>query len=639
MDRKNLIGIILIMILFLVWAQINNSTAKKLKEKEQSEQTRTQTEITEDNYNEDTTINKESTSSELPINTESIRENLQSDEYQEELNKRLVSQYGVFSKSATGDEKTFTLENELISIQFSSKGAFIQKAVLVNYDQWAEDSLRNRSADLLQLLNDPKNKFYYILPILNTPEGTVRTQDLYFEGELIENKLMFTANTNDGGYFRQIYTLDPDSYNLQYEIQIKGLENSWKRDHESVELYWENWLKRLELNTGFEKNYSTIYYRPTDASPDYCSCRSDDLATAKNKPIKWFSHANQFFNSSLIANTSFANGEFSTRMLPDEAPNLKVTTARIQVPFSPTNPQFAMNLYVGPNEFDRLRSYHEYLEDIIPYGSSIFGSINRWIIRPLFNFLSNYIVSAGLVILALTLIVKLLLSPLTYKMLHSQSKMGALKPEMAQIKEKYKDDAQQIQVETMKLYREYGVNPLGGCMPMLLQMPIWFALYRFFPAAIDFRQKSFLWADDLSSYDVFMYLPFNIPFYGEHVSLFTLLWAGTTVAYTYYNSKVMDMSNINPAMKYMQYLMPIMFIFFFNSFAAGLATYLFFSNVLNIGQIIITKNYLINHDKIRAELEVNKKKPKKKTGFAARLEEAMKQQQQIKASQEKGKKK
>jgi YidC/Oxa1 family membrane protein insertase len=220
-------------------------------------------------------------------------------------------------------------------------------------------------------------------------------------------------------------------------------------------------------------------------------------------------------------------------------------------------------------------------------------------------------------------------------MLYSQSKMAALKPQIEQLKAKFKSDPQQQQVETMKMYREFGVNPLGGCLPMLAQMPIWFALYRFFPASIEFRQAPFLWATDLSSYDVITKLPFEVPFgFGSHLSLFTLLWAITTLIYTYFNTKDMDMS-ANPAMKYMQYIMPLFFLGFFNSYASGLTAYLLFSNVINIGQTVVTKKFVIDHDKIKTKLEANKAKPKKKSGFQARLENALKEQQKIQAQRAK----
>jgi YidC/Oxa1 family membrane protein insertase len=234
----------------------------------------------------------------------------------------------------------------------------------------------------------------------------------------------------------------------------------------------------------------------------------------------------------------------------------------------------------------------------------------------------------GVVILLLTLLVKLLLFPLTYKMVYSQARMSALKPKIDELRKKLGDDQQALSVETMRLYSEFKVNPLGGCLPIFLQMPIWFALYRFFPAAIEFRQAGFLWASDLSSYDVAVHLPTMVPGFGNHISAFTLIWVVTTLWYTWYTMKQMDSSAMaNPAMKYLQYFMPLIFMFFFNSFASGLTLYLCFSNLLNIGQTVVTKQFLIDHEKIKLELEANKNKPKKTTGFRARLEQAMKEAQ------------
>jgi YidC/Oxa1 family membrane protein insertase len=306
---------------------------------------------------------------------------------------------------------------------------------------------------------------------------------------------------------------------------------------------------------------------------------------------------------------------------------------------NPKSGQIDQRMYVGPNDFEAMKAMGQELEDVIPYGWSIFGTINRWIIRPVFAFFSTYLGSLGVAIIILTFVIKLALYPLTYKMLHSQAKMAALKPEIAKIKEKNKDDSSAQQMETMKLYREFGVNPLGGCMPMVLQMPIWFALYRFFPASIEFRQESFLWAKDLSTYDVFLELPFYIPAYGSHVSLFTLLWAISLFGYTMYNMRNMDTSMMqsNPMMKYMQYLMPVMFLFFLNSYSSGLTCYLLFSNIFNISQTAITKSFIFNDEKIKAELNRNKEKPKKKSGFRARLEKAMEEQRKIQ-EKKKGKK-
>jgi YidC/Oxa1 family membrane protein insertase len=453
--------------------------------------------------------------------------------------------------------------------------------------------------------------------------------------ESTANSLTLRANTNKGAYFEQTYSLTDGTYLIDYDINFKGMNGIIDRNAETLKLTWVNYLDKLERNTTYEQRYSTVYFRTSDEETDYCSCTGDDTEEVDDQRIKWVSSANQFFNSSLIAEQTFESATLETRMLPEEAEDLKLIVSEINIPFEHSSQEtFAMDFYVGPNEFDRLQAIGNGLSDIIPFGWSIFGTINRWIIRPLFGFLSGFIGSKGIVILFLTVIVKLLLYPLTYKMLYSQSKMGALKPRIEGLKDRYKEDSQQQQVETMKLYREFGVNPLGGCMPMVLQMPIWFALYRFFPAAIEFRQAGFLWATDLSSFDVIMRLPFEIPLgFGSHLSLFTLLWAITTLIYTYYNTKHMDMS-ANPAMKYMQYLMPLFFMGFFNSFASGLTCYLLFSNLFNIGQTLVTKNYIIDKQKIERELEAYKKKPKKKGGFQQRLEDALKEQQKVQAQRE-----
>lgn len=624
MDRNTVIGLVLIFVLFFVWAQMNSPSEEELAEQQRIEQEAKG----EQSENMDTSVPQQDAASEQADVPQ--RENL-TPSSDSAVDQRTKSMFGPFYPAALGEEKTVVLENELFIVSFSNKGGVVSEVELKEYDEVTRLEDKTEVKSPVKFQNSEKNRFNYVLPVAGALDNKVNTADLYFEVEQLENRVIFKAPTDNGGYFVQEYSIEPGTYNISYNIRAEGLDAVLSRDAEAIELQWENWLNRIELNTDFEKTYSTVYFRPVDANPDYCNCRGDDLETA-DENIQWFSHANQFFNSSLLAKTQFGPGQFETQMLEDGAESLKVVRTKVSVPLSVRNPNFDMDYYIGPNEFKNLRSYGVYLEDIIPFGTSIFGSINRWIIRPMFTWLSGWIASAGLVIFMLTLIVKLLMYPLTYKMLHSQSKMGALKPEMAQLKEKHKDDQQQQQVETMKLYREFGVNPLGGCLPMLLQMPIWFALYRFFPAAIEFRQEGFWWATDLSSYDAFFWLPFEIPFYGEHVSMFTLLWAVTTVAYTYYNTKMMDMTGaMNPMMKYMQYFMPLMFIVFFNSFAAGLACYLFFSNVLNVSMIVVTKNYLIDHDKIRRKMDEYRTKPKKKTGFGARLEKAMKEQQKIQA--------
>jgi len=302
-----------------------------------------------------------------------------------------------------------------------------------------------------------------------------------------------------------------------------------------------------------------------------------------------------------------------------------------------------MMFYLGPNDYDELVQLDIQLERIIPFGWSIFGWINRSVIRPMFNFFATFVPNYGVIILILTLLIRSAMYPLQRKMLVSSTKMSLLRPDLEKLKKDYENDPQQLQMAQMKLYQQYGVNPLGGCLPMLLTMPIWIALYRFFPSSIEFRQQGFLWADDLVSYDSILDLGFNIPFYGDHVSLFTFLWAISMVGYLYYNNKHM---NMNPGgtganmkmMRVMQYAFPVIFFFALNGWASGLTAYMLFSNVLNIAQTFITKNYLIDKDKLRKQMEKKKEEKKKnpKKGMWDQYEDMLKKQQDAK---NKGKKK
>ncbi len=627
MDKNSIIGLILIGALFLFWIQVNAPTPEELAERRIQDSISNlaaemplETKVAE----QDANLTGTTPVAALPDSLKQVQ---------------LAGRFGAFSASAAGTEEIEVLENDLIKVSFSTKGGRITEVLLKDYHKilTAEDGTESKGS--LSILEDPKNKFEYLLPVAGVAGGFVNTGDLFFKARKEGQSIIFQAPVASGGYFEQRYTIGAD-YTLAYDLRFEGLNQVIPTSTSTIQLNWINYLDKLEKNEQYERYYTSIYYKEVEEDPDYCNCRSDDEVNLNEQKVEWISHSNQFFNSTLIAkDKKFNSANLETVMEEEGSEDLKKLKSLITLPYaSNQTEQIAMNLYLGPNKFEELAAFDNGMENIIPFGWSIFGTINRWVIRPLFNTLSGFIGNMGIVILVLTFFIKLVLYPLTYKMLYSQSKMGALKPQIASMKEKFGDDAQKQQLETMKLYREFGVSPLGGCMPMVIQMPIWFALYRFFPASIDFRQANFLWATDLSSYDVAMSLPFEIPFYGAHVSLFTLLWAGTTLIYTYYNTKHMDMT-ANPAMKYMQYGMPVMFLFFFNNFASGLTCYLLFSNLFNIAQTIITKNFIINQDKIKAELEAYRKKPKKKGGFQARLESAMKEQQRIQKEREATKKK
>ena len=634
MDRNTIIGIILIFLLFLVWQQFFVAPEAK---KQAEEQKRIQ-----DSIELAAQMRGDSLNAAEPAAQDSVAEEQQPAAVDsvvlDSVNaSRLATDYGPFATAAAGAEAFYTLENDVLRLKFSNLGGRIVEAELKNFQKVSEGEDKKEIKSPLILLEDEKNKFEYLLPVTDVPGGVVRTSELYFTASKTKDAITFRANAGNGRYFEQTYSIGPGgSYNLEYDLKMEGLNAVLSNRAQAITLNWVNFLDKLEKNTRYERTYSTAYYKPVDGNYSYCSYTSSDTEDVTDQKIKWVSHSNQFFNSALIAETGFNGALLEAEQLEEDAADLKKLSTELSIPYEGAGSQaFSMDFYIGPNEFKRLRAMGHELEDVIPFGWSIFGTINRWVIRPIFNFLLSFIGSKGIAILALTFFVKLALYPLTYRMLYSQSKMGALKPRIEGLKDKFKEDQQQQQMETMKLYREFGVNPLGGCMPMVLQMPIWFALYRFFPAAIEFRQASFLWATDLSSYDVFVRLPFEIPLgFGSHLSLFTLLWAVTTLIYTYYNTRHMDMS-ANPAMKYMQYLMPVMFLGFFNSFASGLTCYLLFSNLFNIAQTVITKNYIIDQEKIKAELEAYKKKPKKKkSSFQQRLEEAMKEQQKVQAERQ-----
>ena len=552
--------------------------------------------------------------------------------------------YGSFAPAAIGSSKTYTLENPNVKIEFSNKGGNIISAHLKDYKSSALVDGEDIGYTPLYFMNDGRNRFNYKLSTPNVPTRIINTEELYFTPTQSGNSISFKAKTSDGGYIEQSYTLADDGYNVDYDLNLVGMNQHLDTGRKSVTLEWDSYLNRLEKNNKFEQTYSTVYFRDNqDEDVDYCRCVSDADEDLSEDKIDWIANVNQFFNTSLITtNTPFTGGKFETKMIDQESDSdkaLKLIKSEIEMPYDQSaNQSITMKMYIGPNKFENLKEYGVELEEIIPYGTSIFGSINRWFIRPFFGFLSGFIGSKGIVILVLIFLIKMALYPLMYKMLASQAKMGALKPEIAKLTEKYKEEPQKKQMETMKIYQQYSVSPFGGCMPMIAQMPIWYAMFRFFPASIEFRQEPFLWATDLSSYDVFFQHGVDIPFLGNRISLFTLLWAATTLIYTYYNTKHMDMS-ANPAMKYVQYFMPVMFLGFFNSYASGLTTYMFFSNLINILQTVITKKFVFDDEKILSELNIQKEKPKKKNSFAQRLQEQMRQAQAVQEQQAKAKNK
>lgn len=625
MDRNQTVGIVLIIGLVLMWSFFTSPSKEEIEANNRIQDSIAfeQQKVLEDQQSPTGTA----ADTEEPFFRDTVSASSADDSVSADPRAATV---GPFARHQNGAADFHVIENEDFIVRVSPNGAVITEVELKKYRKIRKEKEGITLDEPVKLLEDAKNKMSWILPYGHPSGNSTRSDQLLYQVDRKSNKeLVLVANGTNGQAVKWVFRLDDTGYQLHQELMMEGIDKD--KTSKEVTFDWNNYLDKIEQNVAYERLYSTVYYKERDEDPDYCSCRANDLE-AIGTPLDWVSHANQFFNSTIMPEGGFESGQLETVVFEGEEEDiedLKLLKSVVSLaPPQSESAHYKLQWYIGPNDFQNLQTFGKELEMIVPFGWSIFGTINRWVVRPLFNFLMAFVGSQGIAIIILTLLVKFALYPLTYKMLHSQAKMSALKPEIDKMKTKLKDKPQEQQVEMMKLYREFGVNPLGGCMPMVLQMPIWFALYRFFPASLEFRQASFWWAHDLSSYDVIAFLPFEIPFAGSHISLFTLLWSATMLIYAVYNMKYMDMTTAaNPMLKYMQYITPVMFIFFFNSYASGLTCYLFFSTLTNILQTVGTKEFVFDDKKIMAQLERNKSKPKKKSSFAQRLEVAMKEQQ------------
>jgi YidC/Oxa1 family membrane protein insertase len=386
-----------------------------------------------------------------------------------------------------------------------------------------------------------------------------------------------------------------------------------------IDLNWNSRLLQQEKTHDAEEKVATVYYRYADDEPSKISETSEGKEDLKT-PVSWICFKQQYFNSTLIAPKYFESAVVESKK--DETKTyVKKLSASITLPYNHgENESFDMQFYFGPNHYKTLSKYNIELQKIVTMGWGIFGWVNKYLVVNVFYFLNQFISSFGLIILLLTIIVKTILFPLVYRSYLSGAKMRILKPEIDEIKEKYGNDMTRIQQENMKLYRKAGVNPLGGCVPMLLQLPILFAMFQFFPSAFELRQQSFLWATDLSSYDSILDFGFSIPFYGNHISLFTILMTISTLVYTYFNNQL---TTVNDQMKWISYIMPIVFLGFFNNYAAGLTYYYFLSNLATIGQQLLIRQF-VDDKALHAQMQENKKKPVTKSKFQSKLEEMAK---------------
>lgn len=535
-------------------------------------------------------------------------------------------QLGVFSGTASGENDFITLENNKVELKISLKGGKVYSARLKEY----------RTHDSLPLFLFSGDSTVFGFNFFTADNKAVQTNNLFFK-PVSDQKSFVVGNdpqsvslrllAADDKYIEYKYTLAPDKYMVEFDVAFKSMEGIIAGNQNSLTLEWQMYIPQQEKGRQNEEQYSNIrfkYYQ--DDVVDLKNNQSKEVeALDITTKLSWIAFQGQFFSSAIITNDFFLNGAISSTKTLTSEKYIRYYTSEVGVPFNPSATNaISMKLYYGPNSITVLKKEGMELDKLVFLGKNIIGWINRFAIIPIFNWLDNYFGNYGLIILILTIIIKIVLFPLTFKSYQSTAKMQVLKPQVEELGKKFpkKEDAMKKQQATMDLYKRAGVNPMGGCLPMLLQMPILFAMFRFFPVSIELRQEHFLWATDLSTYDSILTLPFTIPMYGNHVSLFTLLMTASTLLTMRMTGSTPGSDQ--PGMKLMMYMMPVMFMLFLNNFSSGLTYYYFLANMITYGQNIISKQF-INADAVLATLEENRKKPMKKSKWSQRLEAAAKQ--------------
>ena len=533
--------------------------------------------------------------------------------------------YGVFSSAANGEAGYLTLENNKVELKISLKGGKVFYARLKDY----------RTHDSLPLILFSGDSTVFGFNFFTIDNKAVQTNNLFFvpqtdknviDASSSEQSLSLRLMAGADRYIEYKYTLAPDKYMVDFEVSFKSMGAVVASNQNMLTLDWKMYMPQQEQGRENEESYTTIKYKFFQDDVEWLKLRSkkDEEVDLPTK-LSWVAFQGQFFSSVVISNDFFLNGSVKSVHTPASQKYIRYYTSELGVPYSAESADpIKMKLYYGPNSMTILKKEGLELDKLVFLGKNIIGWINRFAIIPVFNWLDNYIGNYGIIILILTILIKIVLFPLTFKSYQSTAKMAVLKPMVEELTKKFtkKEDALKKQQATMDLYKRAGVNPMGGCLPMLLQMPILFAMFRFFPVSIELRQEHFLWATDLSTYDSILTLPFTIPIYGNHVSLFTLLMTASTLL----TMKMTGSSpgSDQPGMKMMMYMMPVMFMLMLNNFSSGLTYYYFLANMITYGQNIISKRF-INADAVLATLEENKKKPLKKSKWQQRLEDAARQ--------------
>ena len=633
MDKQSIIGFILIAVLMGAFVWITQPSEEQVAAQKRYQDSIYQVQIAQQIA--ETQQNAATQEATQPIESDTLK--LINDSIKN-------AQYGLFAPVMKGEEAYTTLENELLELSFSNKGGRIYMARLKNYQT---------SDSLPLILFDGETESMYGFNIVTSNNRVHNTNELFFtpikgaDGNSITMRLSLEADK----YLDFVYTITPDDYMVRYEIKANNMDDIFAHDFRSLDMAWTGKIRQQEKGRTFEDRYAQLSYKFVADDVEQLSESKDQTESPTGK-LKWIAFKDQFFSSVLIADEDFSSVQLESRRY-ESGNYLKQYASKMIVGFDPTGKQATgLRFYLGPNHYATLKAYDNgvsevrdqlELESLVPLGAWIFRWVNKWLVLPLFNFFGGFIGSYGIIILLLTIVVKLLIFPLTYKSYMSSAKMRVLRAQVEELNLKYpgQEKAMERQKATMALYSRAGASPMSGCVPMLLQMPILIALFQFFPSAIELRQESFLWAKDLSTYDAVISWTTQVPliskYFGNHISLFCLLMTIVNVFYTKFN---MEMTNTGqqqmPGMKYMMYMMPLMFLVFFNQYSSGLTYYYLVSTLFTIIQTLLFRQF-INEEKLLAKLEENKKKLKKKSGFMARLEEAQRKQQQAAKQQAKAK--
>ncbi|HZH69973.1 MAG TPA: membrane protein insertase YidC [Flavobacteriaceae bacterium] len=553
--------------------------------------------------------------------------------------EQLRNNLGSFAYAATlpsAKEHITTLENDVLELKISNKGGQIIEATLKNFK--THDSIP------IYLIKDGNASFNLQFQAENR---LLNTRDLYFEPTLSKSGdntiLSMKLKTSESNYLEYRYELKPGDYMLDFAVQTNGLSHVINTS-QNPELEWQLRTYRKSKSVSYENRYTEMYWEYEGGKDDYSGQGSRKEYNAKD--VTFVAYKQHFFSSILLTDTPFKTANFlSENLVEDEAVDTIFTknfVTKIPLEFKAGELAYTMNWYYGPTDYKILKDYDRNLDVIVSLGWGIFGWINKYIFTGLFSWLSTWLPNYGIVIIVMTIMVKIVLSPVQYKQYLSQAKMKILRPEIEELNKKYKDNPMKRQQETMALYTKAGASPMAGCLPALMQLPVFYALFMFFPSAFQLRHEGFLWADDLSSYDSVLELPFHIWFYGDHVSLFPILASIAIFIYmlmTTGQTMQMQQQPGMPNMKFIMYLSPLIMLVFFNNFASGLSLYYFISNVITIGIMLVIKYVILDENKILARIEENKKKPKKQNRFQRKMSEVMEQAEKQKQLQQKQKKK